>query len=163
MIGTSTLGVAAFTGSVSTDVMVLDALLVVLVLLTLYSGAAQAVSIGLASLFAPVLLIFAKEAAFLSAIPLDTPSYERTFLLILFALLAVLFKLMTRDILHMTAPMQAIIAGISASCLVLLAWVSTPVLADWFRFGPTITAIFDASFRFWWILVAFALFGFSRM
>lgn len=163
MIGTSTIGVAALTGSLSTDVMVAGGLILVLVFLTLYAGASQAVAIGLAALLAPVTLEYAKRSAFVSSLPHDTPGSEAVLLSVLFALLAVLTKMMSRDYLHMTSPMQAIAGGIAASCLVLLVWTSSPALSSWFQFGPTVSSIFQESFRFWWIIAMFSVFAFARM
>ncbi len=163
MIGSSTLDVATFTGSLSTDVMIGVGLLIALTLLALYAGSSQVISIGLAALFAPVVVAFAKNAAFLSGMPLDGTGYERAMLAVMFGILAFLFKMISSDILHMTTPLQAIMAGLGTTCLLMLVWVSTPALVTWFQFGGTITAAFAEGFRFWWVMSILALFAFARM
>ncbi len=162
-MGSSTLDVASFAGNLSTDVFVCAGLLIVITLLALYAGSSQAISIGLAAFIAPSLLVLAKSAVFLSGLPLASGTYERALLIVIFAVLVVLIRMMSADILHMTSPMQAIMSAIGATCLVLLVWIGTPALAEWFQFGSTVSSIFQESFRFWWVLVIFALFAFSRM
>lgn len=163
MIGTSTIGVAALAGSLSTDVMAAGGLAIVLVLLTLYAGASQAVAIGLAAILAPTALHYAKSGALVSGIPLDSPGTEAVALVVLFAILVVLIKMMSRDYLHMTSPIQAITGGLAATCIVLLVWTSSPALSSWFQFGSSVSGIFQESFRFWWILTLFAVLAFARM
>jgi hypothetical protein len=161
-MGSSTLDVAAFAGSLSTDVLVVGGLLIVLTLFSLYAGSSQAIAAGLAALFSPPLFIAAQKAVFLSGLSFGTQSFERGMLLVLFVVLTLLFRIMSRDILHMTSPLQAILAAIGATCLIVLVWISTPALASWFPFG-TVTALFQESFTFWWIIGIFALFSFARL
>jgi len=161
-MGSSTLDVAMLAGSLSTDMMAAGGALLVITLLALYAGSAQAVAIGLAAVIAPSALALAQKASFVSGLT-SGETGERVFLVALFAVLVVLLNMMSRDILHMTSPMQAIMAGVGATCLVIMMWISTPALAEWFSFGSTVTAVFAESFRFWWLMATFGLFAFSRM
>lgn len=161
-MGSSTLDVSLLAGSLSTDMMAAGGAFIVITLLALYAGSAQAVAIGLAAVLAPSVLALAQDAAFVSGLASGATA-ERMFLIAVFAVLVVLVNMMSRDILHMTSPLQAIMAGVGATCLVIMMWVSTPALAEWFVFGSTVTAVFAESFRFWWLMAVFGLFAFSRM
>jgi hypothetical protein len=161
-MGSSSLDVASLAGSLSSDVMVAGGALLVITLFAFYAGSAQAVAIGLAAVLAPTVVYLAQQGAFVSGLA-SGEGAERIFLVCVFAVLVVLVNMMSRDILHMTSPLQAIMAGFGATCLVIMMWISTPALTEWFVFGSTVTAVFAESFRFWWLMAVFGLFAFSRM
>jgi len=57
---------------------------------------------------------------------------------------------------------QAALAGVAATVIVVTFWIATPALDTLWHFGPQIQAVFGEAYRFWWIIASFATLGFVR-
>ncbi|MBI2612696.1 hypothetical protein HYW59_02695 [Candidatus Kaiserbacteria bacterium] len=57
---------------------------------------------------------------------------------------------------------QAAIAGVAAAGIVVTMWVATPSLMSLWHFGPQVQEIFGETYRFFWLLGAFAAFAYVR-
>lgn len=59
-------------------------------------------------------------------------------------------------------PIQALIAGIAASVVLVVMWLQLPMLEILWDFGPSVTAVFGEAYRFLWLLVAYFALAFVR-
>lgn len=57
---------------------------------------------------------------------------------------------------------QAAIAGVAASGIVVTMWIATPPLQSLWHFGPQVQEIFGETYRFWWLLGSFAALAYLR-
>ncbi|MBI4090795.1 MAG: hypothetical protein HY422_02120, partial [Candidatus Komeilibacteria bacterium] len=57
---------------------------------------------------------------------------------------------------------QAAIAGVAAAGVVVTMWVATPPLQSLWQFGPQVQEIFGETYRFFWLISAFAALAFVR-
>ncbi|MBI4079817.1 hypothetical protein HY414_01130 [Candidatus Kaiserbacteria bacterium] len=57
---------------------------------------------------------------------------------------------------------QAAIAGVAAAGVVMTMWIATPALQSLWQFGPQIQEIFGETYRFFWLIGAFAALAYVR-
>jgi hypothetical protein len=56
----------------------------------------------------------------------------------------------------------AILAGIAATCVVLVAWIHTPALGSIWTFSSSISMVFGAAYALWWMLGALIVLAYVR-
>ncbi|MEY4747384.1 MAG: hypothetical protein RLZZ416_433 [Candidatus Parcubacteria bacterium] len=59
-------------------------------------------------------------------------------------------------------PLPALIAGLCGAIVLIIVWLQIPQLTALWHFGPQVQAVFAESYRFWWLLVAYAGLAFAR-
>lgn len=59
-------------------------------------------------------------------------------------------------------PIQAALAGVAATGIVVTMWVATPSLQSLWQFGPQVQEVFGETYRFFWLIGAFAALAFVR-
>lgn len=57
---------------------------------------------------------------------------------------------------------QALMAGIAATTVLVVVWLIVPELQSVWHFGPQVQAVFGELYRFWWIIVSYAALAFIR-
>ncbi|OGG79171.1 hypothetical protein A3A39_03575 [Candidatus Kaiserbacteria bacterium RIFCSPLOWO2_01_FULL_54_13] len=57
---------------------------------------------------------------------------------------------------------QAALAGVALTAIVVTIWIATPALDQLWNFGPQVQQIFGESYRFFWLLGSFAALAFVR-
>lgn len=160
-MSTSTLSALSIT-SVPADWLIIGGAVIVLVLIAMYAGSSNVISIALGAFVAGSLLPLVSKTAFLSSI--DT-SNETTLAIVFFAMmfpLTFIFRWMTNDVLGITSPIQAIIAGVAGAAMLLLVWTQTPVLTALWDFGGLIDLIFTEPYRLWVVLASLLVLSFSK-
>lgn len=58
--------------------------------------------------------------------------------------------------------LQAALAGVSLTAILVTFWIATPALQTFWTFGDQIQLIFGEVYRFWWLIGAYAVLGFVR-
>mgnify|MGYP003394404273 FL=1 len=160
-MSTSTLSALSIT-SVPADWLIIGGAIVVLILIAMYAGSSNVISLALGSLVASSLLPLVPNTVFLSSI---NTSSDTTMAAVFFAMmfpLTFIFRWMTSDVLGITTPIQAIIAGVAGAAMLLLVWTQTPVLTALWDFGGLIDLIFTEPYRLWVILASLLILSFSK-
>ena len=160
-MSTSTLSALSIT-SVPADWLIIGGAIVVLILIAMYAGSSNVISLALGSLVASSLLPLVPNTVFLSSI---NTSSDTTMAAVFFAMmfpLTFIFRWMTSAVLGITTPIQAILAGVAGAALLLLVWTQTPVLTALWDFGGLIDLIFTEPYRLWVILASLLILSFSK-
>ena len=160
-MSTSTLSALSVT-SVPADWLIIGGAIVVLILIAMYAGSSNVISLALGSLVASSLLPLVPNTVCLSSI---NTSSDTTMAAVFFAMmfpLTFIFRWMTSDVLGITTPIQAIIAGVAGAAMLLLVWTQTPVLTALWDFGGLIDLIFTEPYRIWVVLASLLVLSFSK-
>ncbi len=59
-------------------------------------------------------------------------------------------------------PIQALIAGIAATIVLVIVWLQVPGLDSVWHFGGQVQAVFSEAYRFWWLLASYFALAFVR-
>lgn len=131
----------------------------------LRSGTGRAASVALVL---PVVLFTLQElpkTAFLSVFvsQFSTPIMQA----VLFAILFVIYYILIRRIVGVWSesqggPMQALIAGVACTVVVVCMWLQVTELDTVWHFGAQLQAIFSESYRLLWLLAAYAALAYVR-
>lgn len=131
----------------------------------LHSGARRACTVAVAFPVTTFLVIILPQTIILNTL---LAQFANPFLdIIIFgALFAALYILIARfDFAwgnDSGQAIQAALAGVAATIIVVTFWVATPALNDLWQFGVQVQTIFGEAYRFWWIIGSYAALGFVR-
>ena len=147
-----------------TDWIVLGAAAALLSLDALRSGPARAATLALVLPAALLLMQLLPRAAFVGSV---IAGFDNAFKdLIIFSVISVLLYIVIHKIIFSFSdsdgPLPALIAGVSAAIVLIVVWLQVPALGTLWHFGPQVQAVFAESYRFWWLLVAYAGLAFAR-
>jgi hypothetical protein len=147
-----------------TDWIVVGALAALIALDALRSGSARAIAVAIAAPLALVLSSTLSSAfLFVSIAPqLQSPAAQALTVGVLFVLLFFLIHRLVRSFGELGGPLQALVAGIAAAAVVLVVWQQVPALQSLWHFGPQVQLVFGATYRFWWMLLAYAGLAYIR-
>ena len=59
-------------------------------------------------------------------------------------------------------PLQALLAGLAVTAILVCIWIGTPALQAVWHFGTQVQGVFGESYRFWWILGGYGALAFIR-
>ncbi len=59
-------------------------------------------------------------------------------------------------------PMQAALAGVAMTSIIITMWLPTPALDSLWHFGPQIQDLFGDQYRFWWLVGSLGALAFVR-
>lgn len=148
---------------ISIDWLVIAASLVALTLAAVQGGAGRPTAVALAVPVASLLSAALPHAAILSAVAtsLSAPPLQA----LLFVGLSVVAYILVRRLLphhdETTFPL-AFLAAVAATVVLLVTWIGTPALSALWSFGPALSHVFGAAYRFWWLLASLIALAFVR-
>lgn len=160
--------VSAVTGAftaIPTDWIILFAVSVLLALDALRSGTGRAAALVVSAPLALLLFSAFKSAAVLASFgtELSTPTLQAALFVVLLAAVFLLVRRMSASwISDSGAPLQALIAGVAATAVLTVVWISIPSLDALWSFGTQVKNVFGEPYRFWWVLGALAALAFIR-
>jgi hypothetical protein len=132
---------------------------------SLRSGVGRALAISIALPISLLLFSLLQESAFLSSSGLfSTPYAEVVALAILVVAMYILVRRMGLDFVDggMGEPIQAIMAGGAVVVVFACMWLQEPVLSQLWTLSDQIQNVFAESFRFFWLVGAYAALAFAR-
>ena len=129
------------------------------------SGAARAAAISLALPAAMLLHDMLSQAIF--AGPFVAQNSSSAMQIGIFIILAVGMFVLANRMIGVSYGMggsfiASILAALATVAIILVVWLSVPTLSSLYDFGAQINAIFAEPFRFWWLLISYALIAFAR-
>jgi hypothetical protein len=74
----------------------------------------------------------------------------------------VVFVYITTHRMYSSFINEGILAGIAATCVVLVAWIHTPALGSIWTFSSSISMVFGAAYALWWMLGALIVLAYVR-
>jgi hypothetical protein len=156
---------AAFTSALShfsADWLLIGAVALAMVLYSLWRSSTPAVTIALC---APLTLILSEalpHAQILGPVSQQFGTNSAILFLAVFVVLFLLVYRITASFSEGGGVLEALLAGLSSTAILALVWIQVPALQSLWHFGPQIQNIFGETYRFWWLLVAYAALAFAR-
>ena len=154
-----------FTG-IPFDWLILGGLAVLLALDSLRSGIGRACAIALALPIAAFLFSFVEKTAVLSGIGTlsASPAAESaTFGVVFIACYFIVRRMALEYVESGTGePIQALLAGVAATIVVVIVWLQIPALSELWQLNDSIQAFFSESYRLLWLLGAYSALAFAR-
>jgi hypothetical protein len=147
------------------DWIIIGALVVIVAAITLRTGAGLACTVALALPAADILTALVPHAALLSGITggLAAPLPQAILFLVLTGLM---YLIVARIGLsygsERGAPIQAVIAGVATTAIVVSFWLQIPGLDSVWHFGAHIQAIFAEQYRLWWLTLGYIVLAIVR-
>ncbi len=150
--------------SIPFDWMVLIGCVVAFLLIALYSGASNVIAIALSALTASSLTPLPQNTVLLSRFVTEghSATIDTIIFVVLFIFLALFFRWMIHDVINITSPVQALLAGIASAIVFGVVWAQTPGLTTVWQFGPLLASIFSEGYRLWLTILAVVMLAFSR-
>ena len=146
------------------DWIIIGVLVIVIAFDAIRSGSARAATLALT---APLtLLLFGALSHAAIAGPVVAQFSAVSAQMLLFgAVFVVTFLFMSRIVDSFSGNggvLQGLLAGIAGTVVLLVISLQVPALQTLWHFGPQVQLIFGEAYRFWWLLVAFAVLAFVR-
>ncbi|MDO8552176.1 MAG: hypothetical protein Q7S01_01450 [bacterium] len=157
--------ISNFFAYVPTDWIIIVALAVIASFDAIRSGMGRQVALALSL---PVALLFStslQSAKFLSGIlpQIGTPILKAAFFGVLFVVAYFLIRRMTESYGSGSgAVIQAVVAGVATTAIIVIIWLQVPELQAIWNFGPQVQAVFAEAYRFWWLLGSYVALAFVR-
>lgn len=155
-----------FFTSIPLDWFIIGGIVVILAIDSLRSGIARAISLALSAALASFLFSLFDTALFLKDIAALNASPMAQAIIFIVLIIACFMLLRRMGIEHYESgvgePVQAILAAVAATAVLILVWVHSPELQGLYEFSGQIQSIFSDAYRFWWILGSFATLTFVR-
>lgn len=151
--------------SLPTDWIILGAAAAFIALDALRSGSGRAMALVVSTPVALLLFSAFKNAAVLASLgtQLTTPLLQAVlFIVLTFAVFLLVRRMSANWISDSGAPLQALLAGLAATAVLTVTWVSIPAFDALWDFGGQVRNIFGEPYRFWWVLGALATLAFIR-
>ena len=151
--------------SLPTDWIVLGAVVAFVALDALRSGSGRAVALVVSTPVALLLFSAFKSAAVLASLgtQLTTPLLQAVlFIVLTFAVFLLVGRMSANWISDSGAPLQALLAGLAATAVLTVTWVSVPAFDALWDFGGQVRNIFGEPYRFWWVIGALGILAFIR-
>lgn len=150
--------------TLSIDWILVGVLVVIIALDAIRSGSARAASIALATPLTLLLFEALPHAIIIGPIVAQFSGASAQTLLFA-AIFVVTFLFIYRIVDSFSGnggAIQAVVAGIAATAVVLVVWLQVPGLQSLWHFGSQMQVIFGEAYRFWWLLAAYAGLAFAR-
>ncbi len=150
---------------ISIDWVILVCFALLVALDAMRAGLSRATALALALPLTLMLSGFAQQAALIAGFEeqLSSPALQE---FINAGLLVVILILMYSNTDNFSAdsyhPLQALLAGLAVAAIATVVWLQLPALDTVWHFGPTVQAVFGASYRFWWLLAGYLALAFAR-
>ena len=147
------------------DWVVLALFAVVVTIITLRFGTQYAVAFSLA---APLTIFVYSSLPWLAFVgsytsQLVIPSLQAAVVGgIMVAMFVLIFRMIPRNLLTGSLPIQAILSGIATAVVLVVALLQLPALQTFLPLSPLIHTIFGPSYNIFWMLAAYAALAFSR-
>ena|SRR3989338_1656743 len=148
-----------------TDWIIIGAFAAIVALDTIRAGANRASALAIAFPIATILYSAIPQTFALNTIAqqFNAPIAQ----IALFAVLLVITYILIHRILSFygassSSAIPAIVTGLAVAAVVVVFWLQIPPLQSIWHFGPQVSAVFAESYRFFWILAAYAALAFAR-
>jgi hypothetical protein len=147
-----------------TDWIIIGAFAAVIALDTMRSGSARAATLALVAPLSLLMVNMVPQAFIAGQVSqqLTAPAAQ----VLLFAVIfGVLFLVIHRIIFSFSengGPIQALIAGLSATAVFVVVWLQVPALESLWHFGPQVQLVFGEVYRLWWLIGAYIALAFVR-
>ncbi len=155
----------AFFAHITTDWIIIFALVVFVAFDVLRSGSSRAVALSVAIPLSGLLAQSIAGAAFLGSFvqQFSTPILK-TSLLVALAIASFLLMLRILDRFNGDEgrPIQSLAAGIATAAIILSVWTQNPEWGTIWKFGDQIQYAFGEAFRFWWLIGGYAVLALVR-
>ena len=142
---------------VSMDWVIVAVLVILISLDAIRSGSARAATLAISAPLTLVLFNALSHAAIAGPVAAQFSGVSAQMLL--FGVVFVVTFLMINRIVDSFSGtggvVQAVIAGIAGTAVLLAVWVQVPGLQSLWHFGPQVQMIFSESYRFWWLLASY--------
>lgn len=138
---------------------------VIVTIITLRAGTQYAVAFSLA---APLTLFVYNALPWTAFIgqyssQLVIPSLQASAVgVILLALCVLIYRMMPRNLLTGSFPIQAIIAGFAAAVILAVVLLQFPAITTFVPLSPLMHTIFGPSYNLFWLLAAYLALAFAR-
>ena len=147
-----------------TDWILLGVLAVITALDVLRSGSTRAATVAIV---APLtLLVTATLPGAVIAGPVSQQFTQPAAEALLFGVIFIILFLFVYRILNTFSEnggvVQASITGVAAVAVLVVVWLQVPALQSLWQFGPQVQMVFGESYRFWWLVAAYAGLAFVR-
>lgn len=155
--------VSGIFNSIPLDYFLLGGVFLALALDSLRSGIGRAAALAVALPLALVVHSLLGQASFIGGMVTDDV-VSTGVLLVIVAAMYLLVRRIGLDFLDggMGQPVQAIIASSAATIVFAIVWLQAESLHSFWNFGDQIQAVFAASWRFFWLIGAYAMLAFAR-
>jgi hypothetical protein len=128
-------------------------------------GSARISTLAVAALITLVVHQTFAPAVFLGALSatLSTPVLQAALFGVLYVIVFIFIRRVYIDYGELQGqPLQAIVAAVAVTALMLVVWVQVPALQAVWHFGGQVAAVFGDSFRFWWIFASLGALAFAK-
>ena len=151
--------------SVPIDWIVIGAIALVGALASLRGGARHVSILALALPIALLLFSALQQAYVLAPILLrsSTPVVQAVALVLLSAAMYWAVSKIGVDYAGESGkPLKAALAGVALAIIVIVLWIATPALSGLWHFSSQTSQLFGDSYRFWWLIAAYATLAYIR-
>ncbi len=151
--------------TVPLDWIVFGVIIIVVALDSLRSGIGRALAISVALPLAMVLFSLMQKSVLLGSGTLLSTTYVQVgAFAVIFAAVYILTRRMGLDFVDggMGEPVQALLAGGAVTVVFACIWLQEPILSELWTLSDQAQNIFAESFRFIWLLGAYAALAFAR-
>lgn len=157
--------VTSFFSSLPLDWVILAGFAALAIFDSMRAGPGRAIIFSLAFPLVLVFLQYLPSAQFIDGFlkQFTTPLSQTIIIFILFGALALMIgRMMESFSMESGQIIQSVIAGVSAAIVFAVIWTQLPALTYIWHFNDQVTHLFGETYRFWWLLLAYAGLGFSR-
>ncbi len=146
------------------DWLILGGLVILIALDSLRSGIGRALTIVLALPLAYFLFTLVPASVIGGGELLASPASQAGMFGVLFVAMFFLVRRMGLDYMDSGAgePLQALISGGAVAVIVACIWLQVPVLSDFWALSDQLSAVFDESFRLFWLAGSYGALAFAR-
>jgi hypothetical protein len=157
--------ITGFFSSVPLDYFIIGGIILIVAVDSLRSGIGRAAAVSVALTLAFVFHQFLASAAFLGTLPMLSSGIAAAGAVGGLVVLAYfLVRRMGLEYIDggMGQPIQAAIASLAVTIILIVTWLGIPALTDVWQFNSQIQSLFAESYRLFWLLGAFAALAFAR-
>lgn len=157
--------ISGFFSYIPIDWIVLFAITALIAFDAVRAGSGRAIALALALPASLFLIVELPHAILLSGISAQfgTPILKSALFGIVFIITYLLVRRITGTYGNGGGAMiQALLTGIATVSVVVVVWLQLPELQSVWHFGSHVQAIFGEQYRFWWIIVSYAVLAFTR-
>ncbi len=145
------------------DWIILGVFAVLAAFISLRSGTGHACTLALSLPLAALFTKLLPSAAFVGGmIPSDPTTEAFLFLGVLVVTCILVSRISASWDGGGGRPIQAALAGVAGTAILVTFWIMTPALDTLWHFGPQIQDLFGESYRFWWLIGSYSVLAFTR-
>lgn len=157
--------ITGFVSAVPLDYFIVGGIILIIAIDSLRSGIGRAVALSIALTLSIVFHELLSTSAFLGGLPLLSSDAAAAGAIAALVVIAyILVRRMGLEYIDggMGQPVQAAIASLAVTIVLIVTWLGIPALTDIWQFNTQIQMLFAESYRLFWLLGAFAALAFAR-